>query len=174
MQTPFLRLLHSAQMRVNVVCPWAMVGDNEAGVGDVGKMLLRKSALPFCPGCGIATSEVTIEARASCHGSVSVSVLAAMLSPELAEVSRSKVTEHFCSYPGIIRIALLALACCGASEAQCSISSNIERDFSYPSEPRYQDGRTAGPCPRGQAPLQDKCKKIYWLPRSFFLPGWGQ
>jgi hypothetical protein len=69
-----------------VVCPWAPVGDNEAGVGDVGKMLLRKSALPFCPGCGIATSGAIIEARASCHGSVSVSVLAAMLSPELAEV----------------------------------------------------------------------------------------
>jgi hypothetical protein len=72
-------------MRVNVVWPWATVGDNEAGVGDVGRMLLRKSALPFCPGCGIATSVVIIEARASCHGSVSVSVLA-MLSPELAEV----------------------------------------------------------------------------------------
>jgi hypothetical protein len=84
------------------------------------------------------------------------------------------MTEHFCSYPGTKVIAILALACCGAAEAQCSISTNIGRDFSYPSEPIYEHGRTVGPCPRGQATLQGKCRKIHWLPKSFFLPGWGQ
>ena len=68
----------------------------------------------------------------------------------------------------------LALACCcGVANAQGSTSSNTGRDFPHPNELSYTDdqGRTVSPVHEVRRPLQGKCRKIYWLPESFFCPG---